>query len=237
MRSLLQGLVNGTRQMLAVQLVLSILLIALAGWTLTITNETARERDALRDRVVQLEQMMAQRGEIPPPPPVAVVASGQSPYPGSIAQARTIAGEAEALSTDARDLGDYFDALFAPAPPISTVVLHVRTADDGAVAEQLAQSLHANAQIRTAVRVMASADTNSPGYVYFDGRQNRAAAALVARVHDTAREAGVAAWAAQIQGVALPAQGEYSADRLDIVLPPLPAPTPTVAAAPITAPR
>jgi hypothetical protein len=68
---------------------------------------------------------------------------------------------------------------------------------------------------------MPAGDTRQSGYSYFDGRQNRAAAALMQRFHDIARENEVAAWSAQLRGNALPAQGEYTADRMDVVLPPL----------------
>jgi hypothetical protein len=225
-RSLLQDFISGTRQMLSVQLFLSIVVIALAGWTLSITNQVIRERDALLDRVVQLEQIMAARGEIPPEPPAAVIApAGQpGPYPGTISEAREIAGAATTTPTSDQDgIGDMLSAMFSPAPPISTVVLHVRSEADRADAEGLAQALHDAQHVRAAVRVMPQSDASAPTYVYFDGRQNRAAAELVNRFHDLSRERQIAVWAAQIQGVALPARGEYTADRLDIVLPALPA--------------
>jgi hypothetical protein len=60
--------------------------------------------------------------------------------------------------------------------------------------------------------------------MYYDGRQSRAAAALVQQFNDVAREEDIAAWAAQLRGTALPARGEYAAGRIDIVLPPLPTP-------------
>jgi hypothetical protein len=240
-RSLLQDFVNGARQMLSVQLFLSIVVIALAGWTLSITNQAIRERDALRDRVVQLEQIMASRGEIPPEPPAAVITPvGQpGPYPGTIREAREVAGLATTAPTSDQDgISDMLSALFSPAPPISTIVLHVRNEADRASAEDIARALHDTAQVRTAVRVAPQADASTPAYVYFDGRQNRAAADLVNRFHDISRDRQIAVWSAQIQGVALPARGEYAADRLDIVLPALPAPASVTAVAPTqSAPR
>jgi hypothetical protein len=53
--------------------------------------------------------------------------------------------------------------------------------------------------------------------------------------HETARRLEIAQWSAQLRGTALPAQGEFTADRLDIILPPLPpqpTPDPSLVAAP-----
>jgi hypothetical protein len=71
-RSMLRALVSGTRQMLGAQLFVSVLAIALAGWTLTVTNEVIGERDRLRERVVQLEGEFAARGIVVPSAPAVV---------------------------------------------------------------------------------------------------------------------------------------------------------------------
>jgi hypothetical protein len=71
--------------------------------------------------------------------------------------------------------------------------------------------------------MMQPGDPRPSGYAYFDGRQSQRAAALVAQFNDISRRYEIAAWSAQLRGVALPAQGQYGAERLDIVLPALPA--------------
>jgi hypothetical protein len=48
----------------------------------------------------------------------------------------------------------------------------------------------------------------------------------VTQFHDVARRNQLTPWSSQLRGVALPAEGEYTADRLDLVLPPLPEPAP-----------
>lgn len=239
-RSVLGSFVRGVRGMLTAQLFVSVLAIALAGWTLTVTNGLIRERDRLRERVVQLEASMAERGIVVPPAPAVVesTTSSQALYPGSVSAAlRTpspdepIAVEASTApaSAEAEDginfrqvLGD----LFAPAPPLRLVVLHVRDAADAEAAQRIGAQLRADADVHVVVDVLGPGDPSQAGYVYFDGRQNRATADLVAQFHDLARESGVAVWSAQLRGAALPTQGEYTPDRLDIILPPLPPPPP-----------
>ena len=71
---------------------------------------------------------------------------------------------------------------------------------------------------------MPPRDPREAGYAYFDGRQSAAAAALVGQFNDAARQRQIAPWSAQLRGTALPSQGEYSADRVDLLLPALPAP-------------
>src|SRR5574338_185062 len=87
-RSVLRSLVNGTRQLLTVQLFVGILAVALAGWTLAVTNTVIRDRDRLKDRVIQLEQAMASSGIVVPATPVLVdQAAGVSEanaYPGEV---------------------------------------------------------------------------------------------------------------------------------------------------------
>lgn len=253
--SLLRSFVSGTRAMLAAQLIVSVGAVGLAGWTLGVTNQLIRERDRLQERVIQLEETMAARGDIPPAPtavvePVATQGADEV-YPGSIENATAPAdvepapdGAAPAPAADEakpppqeppqeeraelpapeRDLGSIVSSLFGPAPPLRTVVLHVRSREDAAHAARMARELQANNEVRVLIDVMPPGDARQSGYSYFDGRQSRAAADFVARVHETARSMEIAQWSAQLRGVALPAQGEYTADRLDIVLPPLPAP-------------
>lgn len=249
-RSLLGSFVGGTRQMLSVQLFVSIGAVALAGWTLGITNDLIRDRDRLRERVIQLEESLTARGITVPATPAVVDQTpppADSPYPPSVTlpepapvDVRNEAPEAadpskptepapSAPATEGRaephpfNPGQILGELFAPPPPMRTIVLHVRAEEDAAVAQSIARTLSQSGQVRVAVDIMAPRDPRSSGYSYFDGRQSRDAASLVAQFNDIARGFEIAPWSAQLRGVALPAQGEYGADRLDIVLPPLPA--------------
>jgi len=252
-RSAIGAFVSGVRGMLAAQLIASILAIALAGWTLTVTNEVIRERDRSRERIIQLETAMAERGVVVPPTPAVVTApaSEDTPYPGAIGAAASAALNADAaipiessVETPAEqasrlNLGQVFGDLFAPAPPMRLVVLHVRAAADAAYAQQIGEELRREANVQVVVDVISTREGRQSGYAYFDGRQNRATADLVAQFHEIARRAGIAPWSAQLRGVALPAQGEYTADRLDLTLPPLPpppAPPPVAVPPPETAP-
>lgn len=241
--------------MLTAQLFVSIGAVGLAGWTLAVTNDLIRDRDRLRERVIQLEQSLADRGVVVPPAPT-VVAQTQTPntdlYPGSVElpapaeeapaaadpttdQAPETPARAEPTppaSTPApetraptdRNIGRLIGDLFAPAPPLRTVILHVRSDADVQTAQRIAAELTQSANVRAVAVVMSARDQRQSGFAYYDGRQNRAATELVTQFHDIARSAEIAAWSAQLRGTALPAQGEYTADRLDIVLPPLPPP-------------
>ncbi len=231
-RSLLSAFVTSTRALLVAQLIACVGAIALAGWTLGVTNQVLRERNRLQERVIQLEEAMAASGVIPPPPTAVVAAPAPSDaaYPGSIVNARSPETNADTLGNDApaseqRNFGSVISTLFGPAPPLRTVVLHVRADSDFASAAKLARALQSD-NINVLINVMTASDQRPSGYAYFDGRQSRAAADIVARFHDLAREQQVAQWSAQLRGTALPARDEYSADRLDIVLPPLPPPPP-----------
>lgn len=245
-RSVIGALVSGTRGMLSAQLFVSIVGIALAGWTLTITNEVIRERDRLRERVVQLESSMAERGVVVPPTPAVVntPVAPSSVYPSAVGDALNAPAAdstvpittappnaAPAPAASARDLGEVITDLFAPPPPMRVIVLHVRDQADAAAAQRIGEELSRDSDLSAVVVVMAPRDPRHSGYAYFDGRQNRATAELVAQFHDVARRAGIAPWSAQLRGVALPSQGEYTADRLDIVLPPLPQAEPPAPAA------
>jgi hypothetical protein len=239
--------------MLAAQLFVSVGAVALAGWTLGVTNDLIRERSRLRERVIQLEESMAGRGiVVPATPPVVETPApgGANVYPGEVGLAETPAA-AEAVGVEAsvetierteppgsaptqtspqpapaveRDFSRVIGDLFAPAPPLRVLVLHARAGADAALAERLAGELAQTADVRVIIDVMPARDPRQSGYAYFDGRQSRAAAALVAQFHDLARRHEIAPWSAQLRGVALPAQGEYTPERLDIVLPPLPQP-------------
>lgn len=228
-QSLLRTLVSGTRQMLAAQLFVSVLAVALAGWTLAITSEVIRERDRLRERVVQLEEELAARGIVVPSGPAVVNSPGSRRYPSEVGPALRQASSSSAESSfDPRGiLGD----IFAPAPPLRTLVLHARSEADGEAAQRIGADLGAG-DVRVIVSVMPAHDPQRSGYVYYDGRQSRAAAALVARFSDAARRAEIPQWSAQPRALALPAEGEFTADRLDIVLPPLPEPPAPPAQAP-----
>lgn len=233
-KTVLSVFVSSTRALLVAQLIACVGAIALAGWTLGVTNQVLRERNRLQERVIQLEEAMASSGVIPPAPAAVVAASTQTDaaYPGSIANARVVSEDAAAAEVAVaeapggeQNIGTVITSLFGPAPPLRTVVLHVRAETDLAPAEIIARALQKD-DVRALINVMTASDQRPSGYAYFDGRQSRAAADIVARFHDLAREQQVAQWSAQLRGTALPARAEYSADRLDIVLPPLPPPPP-----------
>jgi len=234
--SLIQAFVSGTRALLSAQLIVAVGAVAIAGWTLGVTNQIIRERDRLQERVIQLEETIAARGEIPPPPAAVVqvqAARGDIVYPGSIANA--FEPSANPSAADAapivaappiqpdRNFGSIVTSLFGPAPPLRTVVLHVRAQQDADEASRIASALQRD-DVRVLIAVAPQGDPRPPGYAYFDGRQSRAAADAVSRFHEAARNLQLAQWSAQVRGTALPAQGEYTADRLDIILPALPAP-------------
>lgn len=167
---------------------------------------------------------MAERGMVVPPTQtvVSAPATDTAPYPDELGAA--IAGDS--AESDSAGFGQIITGLFAPAPPMRVVVLHVRNEVDAQQARVLAQTLASDSGLSVVVHVMAQGDGRLSGYTYFDGRQNRAAADLITAFLDTARNAGIAPWSAQLRGAALPARGEFTADRLDIVLPPLPPPPP-----------
>jgi hypothetical protein len=151
---------------------------------------------------------------------VPAPADGQvAPAPSEQAQTQT---PPAATQQPAFDPGQIIASLFTPPPPIHTVVLHVRSEADSPYAQRIGRDLSAHGTIRIAIDVMPPRDPRESGYAYFDGRQSRASANLVAQFNDLARRQEIAPWSAQLRGVALPANGEYTVDRLDIVLPPLP---------------
>ena len=230
-KSLLSTFVTSTRALLVAQLIACVGAIGLAGWTLGVTNQVLRERNRLQERVIQLEEAMASSGVIPPPPTAVVAAPTQSDaaYPGSIANAREPSTTADstditaAAESGGQNIGAVITSLFGPAPPLRTVVLHVRAESDFEKKKKIARELQRD-DLHVLINAMTASDQRPSGYAYFDGRQSRAAADIVARFHDLARTQQVAQWSAQLRGTALPARDEYTADRLDIVLPPLPPP-------------
>lgn len=230
--SILRSFVSGTRQVLGVQLFVSVGAVALAGWTLAVTNEALRERDRLRERVIQLEEEMGTRGiVVPSPPPLvdAAPAPPQTAYPDEVgpednARAPEQSSPPEQTGSEAFNPGQIVTDLFAPPPAMRTLVLHARSEADAELARRLAEAMPRPDNLRIVVRTMAARDPRPSGYTYYDGRQSRTAAALAARFNQTAGEHQIAPWSAQLRGMALPAQGEYTPDRTDIVLPPLPAP-------------
>lgn len=237
-QSLIGAFVSGARGLLTTQLFISVAAVGLAGWTLAVTNQLIRERALLQERVIQLEAAMAERGMVVPPtqtvrapgPDIATLYPGEVGATALSAPAGLEANTAPEPSAAAqRDLRQMIGGLFSPAPPLRVVVLHVRDAADAEPARTIAAELSDFADLQVVIDVMPARDGRQSGYSYFDGRQNRAAADLVTDFHDIARVQGLAPWSAQLRGTALPAQGEYTADRLDLVLPPLP-PTPATSA-------
>lgn len=278
-RSLLQSFVSGTRQMLAVQLFVSVSTVALAGYTAMVTNRAIGERNRLNERVIQLEQALGEADIVPPeavtiptapptdtlyPPsldgatttvtpeqqPVEDTTTVQEPAPPTTAppvREPPTRDQSPATTTPpptpldeakpetqttpqapAFDPGQLLRDLLTPPPPLRSVVLHVRAQDDVDEAQRVARALAANSNMAVTIDVMPAGDTRESGYAYFHGRQASAAANVVQRLQEAARAAEIAPWVAQLRGAALPANGEYTADRLDIVLPPLPAPRTTL---------
>ncbi|MEQ1619427.1 MAG: hypothetical protein ABL883_13915 [Terricaulis sp.] len=212
-KPLLQSLIGGVRRVLALQVLLSIFAAALAAWTLAVTTGVMRERDRLNDRVIQLEGELASRNIVVPPPQRIVEASPA--YPPEVAAA--------AASSTGFNASEALTDLFAPPPPLARVVLHVRAESDAEAARELVRQMQTQSLDVSAHLLPAGADWSS-GYYYFDGRQSASAAQIVARFNDAARKRELAPWSAQLRGTAMPARGEFGADRLDIVLPQLPPP-------------
>jgi hypothetical protein len=275
-RSLLQSFVSGTRQMLAVQLFVSVSTVALAGYTAMVTNRAIAERNHLNERVIQLEQALGEADIVPPeavtiptepptdtlyPPSLDGAATTVTPQETPVedtnaqepAQPTTTAPPTRApadetpttttppasvdeskpetqttTQTPAFDPGQLLRDLLTPPPPLRSVVLHVRAQSDVDEAQRVARALAANTNMAVTIDIMPPGDARESGYSYFHGRQGSAAAGVVQRLQDAARAAEIAPWVAQLRGAALPANGEYTADRLDIVLPPLPAPRPNL---------
>lgn len=290
-RSLLQSFVSGTRQMLAVQLFVSVSTVALAGYTAMVTNRAIAERNRLNERVIQLEQTLGEADIVPPEavaipteqptetlyppslegattttvtpedvPPEDTTTSIQEPTPPTTTQPpvreppvreppvrqpptrdepatttpppqtvdETKPETQTTPQTPAFDPAQLLRDLLTPPPALRTVVLHVRARTDVDEAQRVARALAANSNLNVTIDVMPPNDARESGYSYFHGRQGSAAATVVQRLQEAARAAEIAPWVAQLRGAALPANGEYTADRVDVVLPALPPPRATV---------
>lgn len=222
-RPLLRDFVLGARQVVALQLIIAVIAVALSGWTLAVTADLMRERERLRMRVVQLEEALVTHDIVVPSTVTvteAIVAPrARSAYPPSAPEAAPPAEAAEAESQSGFNPGQLIGDLIAPAPPARVVVLHARGEPSARIAAPLARALEAETGVRVIVAIMGQNDRRAPSYAYYAGRQSGAASALVQRFNDIARREAVAPWSAQLRGTALPAQGEYAPDRIDIVLP------------------
>lgn len=222
---MLAQFIKGARQVMVLQLIIAVAAVALGGWTLGVTNGLIRERESLRARVAQLEETLVANDVVVPSAANVVetaAARARDAYPPS-APAAAAPNAAPAATTEQAGFnpGQVIGDLFTPAPAMRVVVVHVRNDAEARIAAPIAEALAQEGNVEALVATMAARDQRPAGYVYFDGRQSSAAATLVQRFHDSARQNEVAPWSAQLRGEALPAQGEYAADRLDIVLPPL----------------
>lgn len=217
-KSRLRMLLNATRRVLALQLALSVLAVALTAWALATVSELQAARTRLDERVIQLEGALASRSIVVPPPAPVVIAA-QAAYPPQTGPGQT--PQAERQQFDPRRT---LSELFSPPPPLQRIVVHVRSEADRALAEQMAAQAWPGLDIE--VRVTPPRGPWSDGYYYYDGRQNAPASVLADAFSDVAREGQTATWSAQLRGVALPARGEFSAGRLDVILPALPPPPP-----------
>lgn len=220
-RPLLNRFVRGARQVLALQLLLAIGLVAIAGWTLGVTSELMRERESMRSRIAQLEETLVGHDIVVPSTATVVESTAaqraRDVYPPAAPAEAQIAASEDSAFNPTQIIGD----LFTPPPAMRVVIVHVRNAAEARIAAQLTAELARNASVEAFVSIMPAREQRPAGYSYFDGRQSGAAAALLQIFHETARRIGVAPWSAQLRGVALPAQGQYTPDRLDIVLPAL----------------
>lgn len=222
-RPLLRDFILGARQVVALQLVIAVIAVALSGWTLAVTADLMRERERLRTRVAQLEEALVTH-DIVVPSTVTVTEAIVAPrarlaYPPSAPEAGPPAETADAEAQSSFNPGQIIGDLIAPAPPARVVVLHARGEASARIAEPLARALESESGVRVIVAAMGQNDRRAPSYAYYTGRQSGAASALVQRFTDIARRESVAPWSAQLRGTALPAQGEYAPDRIDIVLP------------------
>src|SRR5690242_6515319 len=171
--------------MLSAQLFVSIAAVALAGWTLGVTNELIRERDRMRDRVIQLEETMAGRGIVVPATPNVVdepvAVQDANAYPGGVGElaatnvtqnagrvevAPTRTATAPAPQAARPDFRRVIGELFSPPPPMRLVVLHVRAESDAHPAREIASDLIKASNVRTIIDVMPPGDPRQSVYVY-----------------------------------------------------------------------
>ena len=250
-KSTLQAFVSATRQMLTLQLFIGVAAVGLAGWTASVTTQLIRERNALSARVLQLEAELNKAGVEAPPPmvtgradaaptptleappmpaetttqPAPAQPSSETPtttettQPGKPPRTETTT----TATTAPFDPGSFIRNVLPP-PALSLVVLHVRAEGDRAAAERIARDL-ASTGAQVSVEVSSPRDTHAPAYAYFDPRQANAAAAIAAQLRAAARHAEIAAWTADLPGTALASSERYSANRVDFLLPALPATT------------
>lgn len=222
-RPLLNRFVRGVRQILALQLILAIGLVAMAGWTLGLTSELMIERDRQRTRIVQLEEALVANDIVVPSTANVVEAPAQRArdvYPPP-APAEAMIAPLAPREDGAFNPTQMLAEMFTPTPAMRVVIVHVRSEAEARIAAPIVADMAAAAGIEAYVALMPTREQRSAGYSYFDGRQSGPAAALLQSFHDSARRAGVAPWSAQLRGVALPAQGPYTPERLDIMPPAL----------------
>jgi hypothetical protein len=201
-RSLLQSFVSGTRQMLTLQLFVGVAAVALAGWTMGVTNDLIRERDALKARVGQLETEMVIRDIPLPAAPVPVDTT-------------------EAESTDEPTLTEDPATTTEPTqtptvPAFRTLQLHIRSEEDRASAQALARALGDSG---LAINIDVVSQRQRSGYTFHDQGQSEQAASLFASVRGAAAELKLESWSADLPGAFL--EGE-PADQFDLWLPRLP---------------
>lgn len=256
-RSVFKSFVGGVRGMLSLQLFLTASAAGVAGYTMLVTTDAMRERDALLERVTTLEAEIERITGAPPaqdlrpldimpevpldpvdeapleeptpqPAPETPTETPDEPTGRDPIEPRPDPVTPPRAETPALDLGQVLRDALTQAPPLRTLVLHVRSQNDHAAAQRIVREL-AGSDLNVTIDVMPPRDPRNSGFAYFDARQARPATAMARRVQDIAQRNQFTAWAATLRGVSLPASGEYTADRLDIVLPPLTtAPTPPV---------
>jgi hypothetical protein len=112
-----------------------------------------------------------------------------------------------------------------PPPKLHLVVLHVHSDAERAIAERVVREM-GDSGLQVTIDVLPRTDTHPPAYAYFDARQSRPAQEIAQRIQLAARRAEISAWTASLSGFSLPASAEYTVDRVDFVLPPLPSAAP-----------
>ncbi|MEJ0061447.1 MAG: hypothetical protein WDM79_18635 [Terricaulis sp.] len=201
-RSLLQSFVSGTRQMLTLQLFVGVAAVALAGWTMGVTNDLIRERDALKARVGQLETEMGIQGVEVPAPIAPVETTEVTPAEEPVVTEET-ATTTEPTQTPT-------------VPGFRTLLLHIRSEDDRPSAQLLARAL---SNTGLAITIDAGSWRQRSGYSFHDQGQSEQAASLYASVRSAAAELKLEAWSGDLPGAFI--EGE-PADQFDLWLPRLP---------------
>ena len=194
---LLQRFVRGVRQVVALQLIIALFAVALAGWTLGVTGELMRERESLRARVAQLEETLVSNDVVVPSAANVLetpMQRARNAYPPAAPAGAELGVVAESEASALRIISD----LFTPAPAMAVVIVHVRNDAEARIAAPIAELFAQQSSLRVLISIMPPRDPRGPGYFYFDGRQSGAAAALMQSFHDIARGAEVAPWSAQV---------------------------------------